>query len=1024
MVSGNGPIEKLAHLCLVSKICRELENHTGISDKVLAEFIIDLHDKTETLEEFRIKLESTGVESTFTRPFIEILDAQLRNAAIQRKRLTDAIASNVDDSKIDIEVIEKFPSLSLPNSSSTGQGKDYFEDSNMSLFPKPSSNTHSRNEPYLGERPRRNLKPASRPSKRLSSPERFELKQLISAGVLPPSALPDEIGLEDSSFGGDSMDGVEQAYEIELCEEEPTFLKGQTSMTLDLSPIRIAQVPDGSLARSAQTAAMLAKERREFKRDSNASASSTSEGPGELPAWKRASMGGENPKFGPPSEGSSIESQRRSLPIYQLRESLLKAIEENEILVVIGDTGSGKTTQLTQYLLESGLYTDPKRNPSRRAHASDKIRRIGCTQPRRVAATSVAKRVAEEVGTHLGNLVGYTIRFEDCSSDETIIKYMTDGMLLREALLDPLLSTYSVIILDEAHERTIHTDVLFGLLRETVKARRNFALQAAENGSDNTSFPLKLVVTSATLDSEKFCSYFGNCPMFSIPGRTFPVEILYSRAPEPDYMDAALITLLQIHLSEPPGDILLFLTGQEEIDTACEILYERTKSLGPSILELIILPVYSSLPSEIQSRIFEPAPPGARKAVIATNIAETSVTIDGIAYVVDPGMVKQKVFNPKLGMDSLVISPISQAQARQRAGRAGRTGPGKCYRLYTEKAFTEEMLPSTVPEIQRTNLSNTVLTLKAMGINDLIHFGFMDPPPLATLTAALQFLFDIGALDSEGFLTKLGRKMAEYPLEPPLAKLLIKAIERGCPQEGLTVVAMLSVQNTIFYRPKEKAATADARKAAFHQPEGDHITLLEVFNSWKASGFSSDWCRFNYINPRGMKRSLDIRKQLQRLVDRDVAVASRRYPEYLGEMKQRDSSVQIKEVCKAIAAGFFTHVARRDAHEGGYKTLVEGQPVFIHPSSSLINRSPEWVIYHELVFTTKEYMREVMAVDPRWLVEVAPTFFKCTDPKKLSRRQKEEKISPLYSRFEKPDEWRVSKRQKAPAKPSQLFGSN
>ncbi|KAM0682650.1 DEAH-box ATP-dependent RNA helicase prp22 [Mitosporidium daphniae] len=1020
------PIEKLAHLCLVSKICRELENHIGISDKILAEFIIDLHSKTTTLDEFKASLESTGAESTFTKPFIEILDVQLRNASAQRKKLADLMASTVHNS-LDVEVIGKFSSLSLPNSSG-GQGRDYFEESNISLFCEPSSRSssfsRSKDEPpYSRDRSRKDVKPISRPSKRLSSPERFELKQLISAGVLPPSALPNEVGMDDSSFGSDSADGVEQAYEIELCEEEPSFLKGQTSMTLDLSPIRIAQVPDGSLARSAQTAAMLAKERREFKRESNSSTPSNSEGSKEVPEWKKISMGGDNPKFGPPSEGSTIEKQRRSLPIYQLKSSLLKAVAENEILVVIGDTGSGKTTQLTQYLLESGLYTDSPRNLSGKSQNPDILRRIGCTQPRRVAATSVAKRVAEEVGTRLGCLVGYTIRFEDCSSEETIIKYMTDGMLLREALLDPLLSTYSVIILDEAHERTVHTDVLFGLLRETVKARRNLSLQA-KNESERTPPPLKLIVTSATLDSEKFCSYFGDCPMFSIPGRTFPVEVLYSRAPEPDYMDAALVTLLQIHLSEPPGDILLFLTGQEEIDTACEILYERTKSLGPSVPELIILPVYSSLPSEIQSRIFEPAPIGARKAVIATNIAETSVTIDGITYVVDPGMVKQKVFNPKLGMDSLVISPISQAQARQRAGRAGRTGPGKCYRLYTEKAFTEEMLPSTVPEIQRTNLSNTVLTLKAMGINDLINFGFMDPPPLATLTAALQFLFDIGALDSEGFLTKLGRKMAEYPLEPPLAKLLIKAVERGCPQEGLTIVAMLSVQNTIFYRPKEKAATADARKASFHRPEGDHITLLEVFNSWKGAGFSSDWCRFNYINPRAMKRSLDIRKQLQRLVDRDVAIASRRYPEYLGEIKQRDSSVQIKEACKAIAAGFFTHVARRDAHEGGYKTLVEGQPVFIHPSSSLINRSPEWVIYHELVFTTKEYMREVMAVDPRWLVEVAPTFFKCTDPKKLSRRQKEEKISPLYSRFEKPDEWRVSKRQKAPAKPSQLFGSN
>ena len=279
--------------------------------------------------------------------------------------------------------------------------------------------------------------------------------------------------------------------------------------------------------------------------------------------------------------------------------------------------------------------------------------------------------MAEEVGCRVGQEVGYTIRFEDCTSPDTRIKYMTDGMLQRECLVDPDLKAYSVLMLDEAHERTIATDVLFGLLKKALQRRPD----------------LKLIVTSATLDAEKFSSYFFGCPIFTIPGRTYPVEILYTKEPEPDYLDASLITVMQIHLSEPPGDILVFLTGQEEIDTSCEILYERMRALGPSVPELIIMPVYSALPSEMQSRIFEPAPPGARKVVLATNIAETSITIDGIYYVVDPGFVKQNAYDARLGIDSLVVTPISQAQARQRAGRAGRTGPGKCYRLYTEAAF-------------------------------------------------------------------------------------------------------------------------------------------------------------------------------------------------------------------------------------------------------------------------------------------------------------------------------------------------
>jgi ATP-dependent RNA helicase DHX8/PRP22 len=341
----------------------------------------------------------------------------------------------------------------------------------------------------------------------------------------------------------------------------------------------------------------------------------------------------------------SMKEQRESLPIFKLRDTIIQAVDGNQVLVVVGDTGSGKTTQMTQYLAEEGFCNRGM---------------IACTQPRRVAAMSVAKRVAEEVGCRLGDAVGYTIRFEDCTSPETKIKYMTDGMLLRECLIDSKLSKYSVILLDEAHERTMATDVLFGLLKGTVRQRPD----------------LKLIVTSATLDAEKFSTYFFNCPILTIPGRTYPVEVLYAKDPEPDYMDSALITVMQIHLSEPPGDVLLFLTGQEEIDTAAEILYDRMKALGSMVPELIILPVYSALPSEMQSKIFDPAPPGARKVVIATNIAETSITIDGIYYVVDPGFVKQNSYDHKLGMDTLVVVPISQAQARQRSGRAGRTGPG------------------------------------------------------------------------------------------------------------------------------------------------------------------------------------------------------------------------------------------------------------------------------------------------------------------------------------------------------------
>jgi ATP-dependent RNA helicase DHX8/PRP22 len=497
---------------------------------------------------------------------------------------------------------------------------------------------------------------------------------------------------------------------------------------------------------------------------------------------------------------------------------------------------------------------------------------------------------------------------------------------------------------------------------------------------------LKLIVTSVTLDAEKFSKYFFGCPIFTIPGRTYPVEILY--------LDASLITVMQIHLSEPPGDILLFLTGQEEIDTACEILFERMKALGPKVPELIILPIYSALPSEVQSRVFEPTPPGARKVVIATNVAETSLTIAGIYYVIDPGFVKQSAYDPRLAMDSLVVMPISQAQARQRAGRAGRTGPGKCYRLYTEAAFRNEMLPNSIPEIQRTNLSSTILQLKAMGINDLLSFDFMDPPPAQTMLTALESLYALSALDDEGLLTRLGRKMADFPMDPSQAKMLIASVDLGCSEEILSIVAMLSVQ-TVFYRPKEKQGQADSKKAKFHQPEGDHLTLLTVYNGWKAANFSNPWCYENFIQARSMRRAQDVRKQLLGIMDR-----------YKHEILSAGRDYNI--VRKAICSGFFRNAAKKDPQEG-YKTLVEGTPVYIHPSSALFNRNPEWVVYHELVLTTREYCHNVTAVEPKWLVEVAPQFFKVADANKISKRKKQERIEPLFNKYEKPDEWRLSK---------------
>ncbi len=639
-------------------------------------------------------------------------------------------------------------------------------------------------------------------------------------------------------------------------------------------------------------------------------------------------------------ERADMKATREGLPIFPHREELLKAIRDNQIVIIDGETGSGKTTQIPQYLHEVG-YT--------------KLGKIGVTQPRRVAAMSVAARVAKEMGVKLGHEVGYTIRFEDCTSNKTMIKYMTDGMLLREFLGEPDLKSYSVLMIDEAHERTLHTDVIFGLVKDLARYRKD----------------LKLIIASATLDLAKFAQYFDNAPRFSIPGRRYPVDIYYTKQPEADYLEATVVTVLQIHITQELGDVLVFLTGQEEIDSAVEMLQQRTKDLGTKIRELLILPIYSVLPSDMQARIFEKTPEGARKVVLATNIAETSLTIDGIKYVVDSGFCKQTSFNPRTGMESLVVTPISKASANQRAGRAGRTAAGKCFRLYTAWSYQHELDDATIPEIQRTNLGSVVLMLKSLGINDLIHFDFMDPPPPETLIRALEQLYALGALNDEGDLTKMGRKMAEFPLDPMLAKMIIAAEKYHCVDQILTISSMLSVGNSIFFRPKEKAIHADAAKVNFFRPGGDHITLLHVYSEWKETGYSPQWCYENFIQARSMKKARDVKEQL-------IEMCKRVEIDYANEALSTVDDDKYTNVRKAITAGCFYNIAKLQK-SGNYRTLKNPHSVHIHPSSSLFQVNPKWVVYHELVFTSQEFMREVVETEGTWLLEIAPHYYKSED---------------------------------------------
>lgn len=644
----------------------------------------------------------------------------------------------------------------------------------------------------------------------------------------------------------------------------------------------------------------------------------------------------------------SIDETRKSLPIYAYRDQFLEAIAEYQVLVIVGETGSGKTTQLPQYLHEAG-YTKGGM-------------KIGCTQPRRVAAMSVASRVADEMGVKVGNEVGYSIRFEDATSDKTVLKYMTDGMLLREFMTEPDLGGYSGLMIDEAHERTVHTDILLALVKDLARERPE----------------MKLLISSATMNATKFAEYFDDAPIFNIPGRRYPVDIHYTPQPEANYLAAAITTVFQIHTTQGKGDILIFLTGQDEIEAAEQNITDISRKLGSRIPELVICPIYANLPSELQSKIFEPTPEGARKVVLATNIAETSLTIDGIVYVIDPGFVKENVYNPATGMSKLVAVPCSRASANQRSGRAGRVGPGKCFRLYTKWAFMNEMEESTTPEIQRTNLNGVVLLLKSLGINDLLEFEFMDPPPTETLIGALNQLFALQALNHKGEMTKLGRQMAEFPTDPMLAKAILAADKLGCVEEVLSIVSMLSEASSLFFRPKDKKIHADSARARFTVKEGgDHFTLLNIWNQWVDSDFSFVWAKENFLQQRSLTRARDVRDQLAKLCERvEVATSS-------------CGAADIVPIQKAITAGFFPNAARLQRGGDSYRTVKNNTTVYIHPSSVLMSSEPpiKMLVYYELVQTSKEYMRGCLPIKVEWLHEVAPHFHKKKDLEALEEKK-------------------------------------
>lgn len=530
----------------------------------------------------------------------------------------------------------------------------------------------------------------------------------------------------------------------------------------------------------------------------------------------------------------------------------------------------------------------------------------------------------------LGQEVGYSIRFEDVTSEKTRIKFLTDGLLLREMLVDPLLKRYSVIMVDEAHERSLSSDILLSLLKKILRKRSD----------------LRVVVSSATIEAEKFLDFFAPDEdekingkskedyghIVGIEGRMHPVEVQYLMEPTPDYVERAVETVMDLHTTEGKGDILVFLTGREEIDTAIEMLSDRMVDLpSGKYQDLQPLPLYAGLPTDQQMYVFQAAAENTRKVIISTNIAEASVTIDGVIYVIDSGFVKLRSYDPTLGIERLNVVPISRASATQRAGRAGRTRPGKCFRLYTEEAF-ESLEETTFPEIQRSNLAPVILQLMNLGIQNVVRFDYLSAPPSKLVVRAMDILYSLGAISLDAKLTKpLGTRMAELPLEPMLAKVVLNAPTFGCLSEMLTIAAMMTLQGNVFVSHDGSKKQEDKARRKFAVAEGDHITLYNVYESFTSHGKKdAQWCRENSLNFKSLVKAMSVRKQLKNHLER-LGVTEN--SALLGSNAIRAGGLPMTErIRRCLTTGFFAHAARMKA-DGTFQTPNGTTSLFVHPSS-------------------------------------------------------------------------------------------
>ncbi|KAK4060684.1 hypothetical protein Trihar35433_10092 [Trichoderma harzianum] len=691
---------------------------------------------------------------------------------------------------------------------------------------------------------------------------------------------------------------------------------------------------------------------------------------------------GTNNKFRNPRgvKDHPLLKARRELPIWQHQDEIRTVVKRlgTDVIVIVGETGSGKSTQVPQFLYQESWCKRHKVKLPGREEDGYVGGMIAITQPRRVAATTLAHRVSTEAGTPLGKgrpdgLVGYSVRFDHQVPRGARIKFLTEGTLLQELLRDPYLRQYSAVVIDEIHERSLDVDLLAGFLKQIL-----FGDKTQRGG-----VPLKVIIMSATAEVGVIQDFFGNAAipgkekasnveLLRIKGRQFPVTILYEPRPVADLQDALLKKIFKIHVEEPlPGDILAFLNGQEDIESAQRLIEEYATSLASNVPKIIAVPLYGQLSIEAQRVAFLPAKsPLTRKVVLATNIAETSVTVPGVRYVVDCGKAKVKQYRPRLGMESLLAKPISKSSAVQRAGRAGREGPGKCFRLYTEDAF-DSLEDSDLPEILRNDVLGAVLTMKARGIQDVLSFPLIDAPEPAAIEMALLHLHFLGALADDGTITSAGEMMARFPLSAPLGAVLLAASgpEFDCVLEVIDAISCLTSGDDIFMhvQSEEAAEEVESYRKDIQRREGDIITYLTTMQMYTAENSDRmEWCKKRKINIRNMKQALNIRRQLRGMCLKE---------KLLSEMPAPDpqpftplSPEKAESVIKCFLRGFAMRTAML-APDGSFVTVHGKHVVAIHPSSVMHGQKKEAIMFLEHVYTNKNYAKKVSAIQAAWIAE-------------------------------------------------------